>query len=274
MEQARVGQLVLGVRGLERREERLLGRMLAAVLLDLVRLCLEEDRGRLGDEIGEVVVHVDRRGRMQDGNLAGLLFIERGSAGGANPAVRGADCVPRAAEDRAERRAGQEQDAGDREQDAEDRRAGRTETERNDPLGSAAHGSPVPATQGEHQAEQAGGQPEAEWTDGNECALGDDEHSHRDQDHRRQVRGIPDRIADEMRDGAAAQPEPEDGREKDADRDEGKADQLGAVMCRHPCALRPRTPLGPGRRFWGRLMNPPSARHDGHFASRLAPPSW
>ena len=41
---------------------------------------------------------------------------------------------------------------------------------------------------------------------------------------------------------------------------------IWAVVRGHACTLRLRALPSPGSRFWGRLLNPPSARHAGHFA--------
>ena len=196
--------------------------------------------GVVGDEVGEVVLEVDGRRRVaQHGDLARLV-LDRAPPRGrrAHAAVSRADGMARAAEDRAERHAGQEEHAGDRQQHAEDRRARRAETERDDPFGSAAHGSPVPATQGEHQAEQARSQPEPERAEGDEGASRNDEHAERNEDDRCEIGGIAHRARTRCGDRSAAQSEPEHGGEKDADRDERKPDQLRAVMRRHVGPLR------------------------------------
>ena len=134
--------------------------------------------------------------------------------------------VAGATQDRAQAGAGQEEGAGDRQQDAEDRGAGRAEPERDERLEGVSERAAVPGAERQHQAGERDGEPELERADVDERALGDHQRAERHEDDRREVRGRAEPALHEIADRAAAEPEPEHGREKDADRAEGEPDQL------------------------------------------------
>ena len=124
--------------------------------------------------------------------------------------------MPGPAQDRAQARAGEEQQAGQRQQDAEDRRAGRAEAERDQIFEAAAEGAAVAGAERQHQADDREREAEAERANVDERAARDDQHAERDEDERRQVGGVADALLDQMADRAAVEAEPEDGGEEDA----------------------------------------------------------
>ena len=107
--------------------------------------------------------------------------------------------VARAAEDRAQARARQEEHAGDREEDAEDRRAGRAEPERDERLEAVADEAAVRGAERQHQPGQRNGEPELERPNVDERALRHHQRPERDEDDRREVGGGADRAPREVR---------------------------------------------------------------------------
>src|SRR5581483_2336403 len=200
-----------------------------------------EPRDRVGDEVGVVLRDVDRRRRLvaalpadrpgvrsgRDGGLAVARLVPLvGTALAAVPRPRDGDAahdVSGAADERAERGAGQEEDAGDRQQDAEDRAAGMADAEADDALEPGPEQPSVRAPEREQQPEQPDREPEPERAHVDELAAGDYEGADRDERERQHVRGPADRGGGGVADGAAREPEPEDAGEEDAERAGGEA---------------------------------------------------
>ena len=178
--------------------------------------------------------------------------------------MRELDRVAGPPDDRAQARTREEQQAGDRQQHAENRRAGRPQSDRDDGLERAPDGAAVRIAEHEQEARQRDPQTELERTHVDELAPGDDERSEWHQHHGRQVCGRPDRTGHEVGDRAAVEPEPQDRRQEDAQRDEGEADQLRVVM--RPRSTAPCAFLHATRRLRGRLVDPPFARHAWAFS--------
>ncbi len=228
--------------GLRLRDERVLG-----------LVGEERRRAGLGDDVGVVVLDVDRRldgvehrrQRRSDGDGLGT---------GGEPArvpVRAADGVPRAAEERAERRAGEQEQADDEGRHADDRRAGRTEQRGEEPVELASDPAAVRAER-EHQPEGADREAGAERAHVDERAAGDHQgadHHERDREH---VAGVADdrrdRVRDRTADDSAVPAEVEERAEEDPERDEDEAPELGAVGVGAP-GLRPLPLPDPGGRL-------------------------
>ena len=191
--------------------------------------------------------------------------------------MRAVQLVAGAAEDRAEARAGQEQDARDRQEDAEDRGAGRAEPQRNERLEPVADEAAVGGAEGQHQAGERNRQSELERPHVDERALRHHQGAERDENDRREVGGSADRALREICDRPAAEAEPEHGREEHPDRGEAEADQLGMLVGvrergfpRRLRTVRFLTRLGVfGEALWGRLLRAMEA----HFALRLISPA-
>jgi hypothetical protein len=168
--------------------------------------------------------------------------------------------VTGAPDDRAQARAGEEQQARNREQDAEDRGAGRPEADRHDRLERLADGAAVRLAEGEQQSGHRHRKPELERADVDELAARDDERTERYEHDRCQVRRSPDGVGDEVTDRAPAESEPENRSEEHAQADQGEPDELRMMM-----RPRPATPARPllhaAGRLWGHLVDPPFARH-------------
>ena len=169
--------------------------------------------------------------------------------------------VPGAAQDRAEARTGQEERAGDREQDAEDRRAGRAEAERHERLEPVADETAVRRAERQHHPCECDAEAEPEGAHVDERALGDHQRADRYQDDGRQVGGRTDGRLDEVRDRAAVEPEPEDGREEDAAGGQAEADELGVVVRVRPRLLLAAALPDAAGRSRGRLVGPLLAHH-------------
>ena len=144
--------------------------------------------------------------------------------------MRALDGVPRAAHDRAEAGAGQEERAGERQQHAEDRRAGRAEPERDERLERVSERAAVTGAERQHQPGERDAEAEPEGPDVDQFALRHHQGAERHEHQRRDVRGSPHGRLHEVADRPAAEAEPEHGREEDADRAERQPDQLGIVM--------------------------------------------
>ena len=207
--------------GLVRREQRLLRRC-SLVLVELVRLGLEEDgraaRRRDPGSRGATSTGGSAR-RREHGDLAGLVLVERRSAAWRGPAVAARTAWP-------ERRRIAPSEAPVRKRTPA--RVSRTPRIvepvvpspcATTPSSSAAHGAPVRATEGEHQARAAPARsPSRNGPTRDERAPRDDEHAERDR-----ARGAPGTrpsrraFATRCGDRAAVQPEPEHGGEEDAD---------------------------------------------------------
>jgi hypothetical protein len=150
LQEAAVGELVLGEGGFAEREQALL-RLARVGVFERIRFRHEElrrrSRDRVGDEIRVVLAHVDGR-RDPHGELARRIGL-RGRAGGANARMRLPDGVTRPAHECAETCARQEQQPGNGEEDSEDRRARRAETERHQSLEAVPGGAAVRRAEGQ-----------------------------------------------------------------------------------------------------------------------------
>ena len=125
----------------------------------------------------------------------------------------------------------------------------------------------------EHEADQGDGEPEPEGAHVDQRALRHHQHADRDEEERCQVGGRADEALHRVGRRAAAQPEPENGRQEDAEPGQPQPDQLGVVvrlrLLRLPAAL-----LDAGRRSRGRLVGPLLAHHvRGHFALGIPAPA-
>ena len=118
-------------------------------------------------------------------------------------------------------------DAGDRQQHAEDRRAGRAEADRNHALETVADRAALSVAQRQEQPGDCHAEAEPERPHVDECAARDDQRAERDKDERRQVRGGADGCLHGMRDRPTAEPEPQDSGDEDARADEPEPDELG-----------------------------------------------
>ena len=137
--------------------------------------------------------------------------------------VRAADRVARAAQERAERGAGEQQQPDRERRHPDDRRAGRAEQRREEAIELAADPAAVRA-EGEHQAEGADGEAGAERAHVDERAAGDHQGAEADERDREHVAGVADhrgdRVADRAADDPAVPAEVEQRAEEDPERDE------------------------------------------------------
>ena len=184
-----------------------------------------------------------RRGR----RLGPRFATGRGGA----PAVAARRSLPvRAAEDRAERRAGEQERADEEEQDAEDRRAGDADR---DADGAAEHLADVAAVvlaERDHQPEAEHDEAGAERADVDERAARDHEAAERDEQHRQHPGGAADErveaVHERAADPAAVPAGVADAAEEDAERDEPEPPELGAVEGLRPRRLGAAPPRPPG----------------------------
>ena len=178
-----------------------------------------------------------------------------------------------AAENRAEARPGEQEDAGQREHDAENGRAARADRERDEPLEGLAEPAAVVGAERQLEADERDRQAEPERADVDEPALAHDQGTERHEDDRREICGRPDPAAHEVGDGPTAEPEPEDRRQEDAEPGEAEPDQLRVVMAARLLPLDLGAAfLDPRRSLRGRPVDPLGARHAVPFAAGPPPP--
>jgi hypothetical protein len=243
---ARVGEAVIGVlarrwvekrRGLDRRE------------LSLLQLIEQDDRRRrrVRDDIGILLLAVDRRS-------PGMLDLGVGHDTNAldRPARdlrRPSGGARRMAKEGAERGTGDEDPSRDDEKEAENRRPGLPEEPAEDRVEAAPDGPAPLLAEHRHDSESKSDEAGPERAHVDELGAGDEETAHGDEEERQRQAGAADerveRGVDLAPDDAAVPLEPEHDREKEAERKQAEAGELGVLPTLRP-PPRPLRPPDPG----------------------------